>query len=907
MDLNFTIFSGFFLAASLVSFFVAFLGTQKYHVKGASNLVWLMIAAGIWVLFTVVETTVTTMETKILWAKFGYLGAISTPVLYLIFVLRFTGFEKYLKNRNILLLFIIPFITLLIAFTNEKHGLLWSGFSAIPAQTNIMEYYHGLWFWVGYMAYNYILLALATIALFHFIIKQNKSFSWQGWVVLLAGICPWTASVFYLLRVNIVPGLDLVPVSIILSGALFGYAILYTRFLDLVPIARETLVETMTDGIIVLDVQNRIQDINQSARRYLGFSGRNIIGTNLNDSNHIPGELLNALRSLVPVEMVEGVVDNQPGYFRITNQPIRTQSGSRLVVIRDISDQVTHQMEIEAAEERFREMVTLFRLMSDNLSDMLWAKDLNKKYVFANRSVCENLLQAVDTDEPIGKDDLFFASRERQKYPDRPDWHTFGELCQDSDSDVIKAAQPGRFDEFGNVKGAFLYLDVRKAPIFDKTGQMIGVVGSARDVTIQKKAEEEIYKRDRLLDAIAEATALLVQGNDLDLGINRALEIIGKAAEVNRVYIFQNTHSADFAVPMMSQRYEWSDDTVDAQINNPELQNLPYEIACPRWFDVLSMGKTIAGNIREFPEIERIALSAQGIMSILVTPVFIDNVFWGFVGFDDCMGERVWPQNEEQILSAAANTIGAAYLRKKTQVELIAAKEKAEESDRLKSAFLANMSHEIRTPMNGILGFAELLKEPELTGDEHDKYIGIIEKSGVRMLNIINDLVDLSKLESGQMEVSLTKVDVNRQLEYIHSFFKPEAEGKGLKFSYAHCLDFNECLIKTDKEKVYAILTNLIKNAIKFTHSGAIELGCRKTDGFLEYFVKDTGIGIPKQKQLEIFSRFVQANSLTRDPLQGAGLGLSIAKAYVELLGGMIWVDSVPDEGSVFYFTIPRS
>jgi len=171
--------------------------------------------------------------------------------------------------------------------------------------------------------------------------------------------------------------------------------------------------------------------------------------------------------------------------------------------------------------------------------------------------------------------------------------------------------------------------------------------------------------------------------------------------------------------------------------------------------------------------------------------------------------------------------------RKLAEIELIKAKEKAEESDRLKSAFLANMSHEIRTPMNGILGFSELLKNPELSGDEQQKYISIIEKSGARMLNIINDLVDISRIEAGLMKLDIMESNINELIGYIYSFFKPEVEAKGIKFFLRDTLPGKESYIFTDRDKTYAILTNLFKNAIKYPEEGWKELGCFKKKDFL--------------------------------------------------------------------------
>jgi PAS domain S-box-containing protein len=238
------------------------------------------------------------------------------------------------------------------------------------------------------------------------------------------------------------------------------------------------------------------------------------------------------------------------------------------------------------------------------------------------------------------------------------------------------------------------------------------------------------------------------------------------------------------------------------------------------------------------------------------------------------------------------------------------AKEQAQQSDRLKSAFLANMSHEIRTPMNGILGFAELLKEPGVSGEEQQKFIAVIEKSGTRMLNIINDIISISKIESGLMEVYRSKTDINEQLEFLYAFFKPEVEQNGVRLLLTKKLPVDQSVISTDQEKIYAILTNLIKNAVKFTRAGSIEFGCHILPAdrpVLKFFVKDTGVGISTHQREIIFERFRQGSEFLNRGYEGAGLGLSITRSYVELLGGQIFVDSEEGKGTLFEFTIPYS
>ena len=250
------------------------------------------------------------------------------------------------------------------------------------------------------------------------------------------------------------------------------------------------------------------------------------------------------------------------------------------------------------------------------------------------------------------------------------------------------------------------------------------------------------------------------------------------------------------------------------------------------------------------------------------------------------------------ILSDVSETV-------KYQQELETALKKAEESDRLKSAFLANVSHEIRTPMNGILGFADLLKNPKLSEPEKTEFLEIIEQSGNRMLETINDIIDISKIEAGQVKLEEKEIKLNKELNEIFQFFKLEAEQKGLQLSFQPAFPDNRDAIISDPKMLNGIVTNLVKNAIKFTEKGYIEFGYIIKGKVLEFFVKDTGIGIAKEIQKIIFNRFVQEEQGFRRQFEGSGLGLAISKAYTDMLGGKIWINSIQGKGSQFYFTIP--
>ena len=262
----------------------------------------------------------------------------------------------------------------------------------------------------------------------------------------------------------------------------------------------------------------------------------------------------------------------------------------------------------------------------------------------------------------------------------------------------------------------------------------------------------------------------------------------------------------------------------------------------------------------------------------------------------------------EEVISDISFVLNKIYLKEewiKNNRELVRAKEKAEQAEHLKNAFLLNMSHEIRTPMNGIMGFAELLNENNLSPGQIHEYIDMIKLSSKRMLETINNLVNISKIETGEIEVNKTEVDINSLLVSISKCYLIDTKRKGLKLHFkVNALD-KHFLLKTDKLLFQFIISNLLANAIKFTSEGYIELGYTVHKDHLEFYVTDTGVGIHKEKFEFIFEKFRQGDEGNSRQFEGSGLGLAISKAYVEKLGGKIRVESVVGKGTTFYFTLP--
>ncbi|MCF8358988.1 MAG: PAS domain S-box protein [Prolixibacteraceae bacterium] len=245
--------------------------------------------------------------------------------------------------------------------------------------------------------------------------------------------------------------------------------------------------------------------------------------------------------------------------------------------------------------------------------------------------------------------------------------------------------------------------------------------------------------------------------------------------------------------------------------------------------------------------------------------------------------------------------------RKKIQAELIAAKEKAEENDRLKSAFLANMSHEIHTPLNSILGFSELLSEPEFhtSHEEAAEYAKMIITSGNNLLSIINDILDISKIESGEVRYNIHPFSPKKLIGEVCSLFKMKAGEKGINLQVEKDGFPATFYLNSDEGKLKQVLVNFVSNAIKFTNEGSITIGIEKKRGGVKFYVRDTGIGIPEKFHAHLFSRFRQAEDSTTRKYGGNGLGLAISKSLVELLGGTIGFESEPGKGATFFFDIP--
>ncbi len=432
------------------------------------------------------------------------------------------------------------------------------------------------------------------------------------------------------------------------------------------------------------------------------------------------------------------------------------------------------------------------------------------------------------------------------------------------------------------------------------------LVAVVRDISDKKKNEKIISRFTEFQFLLSELSTkfISISISKIDSEIDYALSIIGQRLLVARSYIFMysNRHTT------MSNTHEWCN--IGIEPYKDELQNLLIKDYSWNYNTLTQLGIIDIPDVSKLGKdqiVEKTEFEREGIKSILIVPFLNNGKVIGFIGVDSCKTRRKWKKVEKDELRAIGNIIGQSIVRRNYEQMLKKSKIKAEESDRLKTAFLSNMSHEIRTPMNGILGFSELLEDNEISVNERKQFIKIIQDSSKQLLSIINDIIDISKIEAGQININIETVNINDLLHEIFDFFKPIAEKKQIQLQLKNKIPKANLNTKTDAVKVKQIFTNLISNAIKFTPNGYVSILANFEQNNFIFNIEDSGIGMDIDTQSIIFKRFRRADDEFSINISGTGLGLSISKAYAIKLGGNISVKSKKGSGSVFIFSLPQT
>ncbi len=555
---------------------------------------------------------------------------------------------------------------------------------------------------------------------------------------------------------------------------------------------------------------------------------------------------------------------------------------------------ITQSKKNEMALIEANRNLTLSQFIIDNSYDAMQVSQEDGRMFYLNSEAIKRLgIEAKRVNE-------YFVQDFEQLFNDELVWEKHVSELKKNESIIVEG-------ENINVKTGFSF-PVEVTVKYLKVGDTGYIIASSRDITMRRNFEQALLRKQGMLNAIALATNELLSNPNFYNAIYKSLPWIGQAVEVDRTYIFENSFDPEQLDFLTSQRFEWTGNDTPAQIDNPELQNVPINIF-GNILDTLYKKEPFKAIVSEIKSKEvRELLQAQDIRSILIIPIMHKDFFWGFVGYDDCKNDRNWSEDEVALLQSFANSISNAIERNQLENNAFKAKEIAEKSTIAKSEFLAQMSHEVRTPMNAFLGMTKILAKTKLDETQR-KYLNIISDSADNLLAIVNDILDLEKINSGKISLESLSFDLESRIEKSIETFNHRAAEKGLKLQFVSDLPVN-FTVNGDPHRLTQVINNLLGNAIKFTSNGKIglkvKISHKKNDlVWVEIVITDTGIGI-KQEQIEhIFDPYSQGGKEIARLYGGTGLGLSICQSIIEMQGGSIRVESEYGKGSAFTILLP--
>jgi len=676
-----------------------------------------------------------------------------------------------------------------------------------------------------------------------------------------------------------------IPIELSLSKYEFSDEIFFTAIVRDIRIRKRnehtlkklsTAVRHSPSVIVITDVEGKIEYVNPKFTELTKYTLKEVRGENpriLNSGEQSQEFYKEMWETILAGNIWKGEVHNKKKtgelfWESVSISPIYNENNeitSFIKIAEDVTQQRSDLLKLKKSEESYRKLIA-------TTSEGFWLIDTESKTTLVNESLCKML--GYTKEEMLGKTPFDFV--------DEKNLIIFKhQISQNSNNkqriyEIQLQKKDGK-----NIDALF-----SATTMLDHEDKFQGSFAFVRNISEQKRSQ----LIQGILYNISKANTI---SDNLQALISIIRKEVGKVVDTTNFYVaLYDKKNNLLSFPYYSDKY----DNFTKVNADKTLTKYVIETRKP----ILADNK-LKKEFEDKGLLKFIGTNSQIWMGV---PLINNDEVFGVLALQNYEDKNAYSENDLAIMEIIADQISISIHRKQSETDLKYALEKAKESDKLKSAFLQNISHEIRTPMNGLLGFTSLLKNTNLSVDEQQEYIDIILESGNRLLNTFDDIMNISMIETGQVNINSIEFNLSKELKQQFRLHETETKQKGLKLIIDQKNIEEEILLQTDYDKFNSILSYLIRNAIKYTFEGSIKVGYNVKSNFLEFFVEDSGIGIPPDRLDAIFDIFVQADLSEVKAKEGSGLGLSITKAYVEMLGGKIWAKSEEGKGSCFFFTI---
>jgi PAS domain S-box-containing protein len=908
------------IAAALVSAGVAVAAWQRRPAHGAVAFATMMVAIAVWTAGYALELVADTLSTKVLWAKVEYLGIAFVPIAWFIFAVRYSRQSQWPRWPILTGLSIVPILTLILTWTNEGHGLMWSSLALDSSNVILtLNVSHGAWFWV-HTVYSYVLLLIGTLAIVRSLQKSAPQNRNQIGMLLIGAFAPWVGNLLYLLQINPLPYLDLTPFAFTISGLALAQGLLRFRLLAILPKAHEAVIENTDDLVFVIDQHDHLIYANPAFQQALGRPAAELLGQPLDQIFGNLPELLNNYRHTLKAE-AEVTIGDGPNrrYYDLRISPLHHQDqlSGRLAIARDITQHRQAESTLQTQKQLLEHLVAVARAAAEGTTLDETLQNVVQEAARLTGAERGSLLMLAPDGRYITRSILIRGQTqqvEELNLARRVLGHGLAAwiVRERKTALIADAVQDDRWLTLPNQP--YIATSVLGVPILS-AATLVGVLiltHSAPDIFTEEQA--------RLLEAAADQIALTLRNAQIYDEQRRLAERQATLYTVLRAVGGQLDPEtvASQAVETIARLTGWAAVSILVP-DDSSTQLAVHATTLPVEKDYkVEIAHSVIGRAYRTAQtqtVQDVAVDPDYVSgpvpasSQLAVPLRSGAHLLGVLNIDS---QQAGAFDDEAVLLATslADAIGLALENANLYKESLSTADRLRELGQLKSAFLANMSHELRTPLQAIMGYTEVLLEdarelgkPRMLAD-----LKKIENAASHLQMLINDTLDLSKIEAGRMKLDPETFHVRSLVDNVAATIQPLAL-KGENILQVDCPE-NLPPMYADPTRVRQILINLLGNAAKFTTKGRITLTVTterlgESGQWLNFGVADTGIGMSPEQMQHLFEEFQQGDVSVSRKYGGTGLGLALSRRLCQIMGGDISVTSQAGHGSIFVARLP--